>query len=58
MPLTQFYLIIYFRCLAQTLYSREKFNIDLSPFTQIEEDEESDSDSDDEEDIIKKKQRV
>jgi len=39
------------------VYSREKLNIDLSPFKQIEEDEESDSDSDNEEDIIQKKQR-
>jgi len=45
------------RCLAQTPNSREKFNINLSQFMQIEEDEESDSDSDDDEDI-KNKQRV
>ncbi|XP_027843641.1 50S ribosomal protein L1 [Aphis gossypii] len=45
------------RCLAQTPASKEKFNINLSPFVSIEEDSESDSDSDDE-DEIKKKQRI
>jgi len=49
--------ILYFRCLAQTPASKEKFNINLSPFVRIEEDSESDSDSDDE-DEIKKKQRI
>lgn len=49
MHLKFIYLIIYYSCLAQTPHSREKFNIDLSSFTNIEQDEESDSDSDDEE---------
>jgi len=48
---------MYFRCLAQTPASREKFNINLSQFINTEEDSESDSDSDDE-DEIKKKQRL
>lgn len=49
--------MISFRCLAQTPFSREKFNINLSSFMKIEEgEEESDSDSDEEED--KKKNRA
>lgn len=45
----------YFRCLAQTPSSKEKFNINLSSFMDKNEDEEdSDSDSDDEENIKKR----
>jgi len=48
---------MYFRCLVQTPFSKEKFNINLSPFIEVaDEEEESDSDSDDED--IKKKQRL
>jgi len=48
---------MYFRCLAQTPASREKFNINLSQFVNTEEDSESDSEDEDEDDI-KKKQRI
>ncbi|XP_050534307.1 uncharacterized protein LOC126901683 [Daktulosphaira vitifoliae] len=45
------------RCLAQTPSSREKFNIDLSPYSNSHEEEDSESDSDEEEEI-KKTQRA
>lgn len=42
------------RCLAQTPFSNEKMNVDLSSFLKTGEDEEeSDSDSDEEEDKTK-----
>lgn len=47
--------MVIFRCLAQTPSSKEKLNIDLTPFVKKEEqEEESDSDSDDEDETNKK----
>lgn len=47
---------MYFRCLAHTPFSKEKFNIDLSTFDNVDKDEtDSDSDSDDETDTINKR---
>lgn len=48
---------MYFRCLAYTPSSKEKFSVNITPFLQVEEEDESDSDSDGEEDT-KTKQRV